>query len=104
MKVPTFKTLNFQDQVTSRFQDNVASVLSALAGAEILNYVIVKNIRLGTEDTAISHGLGRPAQGYLLIAASTATTPYTSPNDPGTSKTTLLLRGSVAAQVSFLIF
>ena len=64
---PSFRTINCDDFVTSKLQDNVASVFSRLLAEPDVHKVLVPGVVIGTGTTPVLHGLGDIPTGYIVV-------------------------------------
>lgn len=67
MRLDAFKRLFFNDQVMSRFQDNVTTWTDQLSGCPFLRGVLIETL-ITSSDTIINHGLGKTPEGYLVLS------------------------------------
>jgi hypothetical protein len=96
--------INSPDRVLNMIQDNVASVLDAVASKEVVNGVLV-DVDLVVGDNQVSHGLGRPWQGWHIAdqTSATATATIYRSGDPRPDRV-LQLFTNIACTVKLWIF
>ena len=67
MALPTFKTINCDDFVTSKLQDNVGAVFGRLLAEPDVHKVLVPGVLIKTTTTPILHRLGDIPTGYIVV-------------------------------------
>lgn len=62
-----FKKMFIQNQELSRFQEDVADTFNQILKNPIQDYVILKDVVLGTTSTFVDHKLGRMPIGWFIV-------------------------------------
>lgn len=104
MTIPRFSTIRGHDEVVNRVQDRVQATLDGILRVPILDGVLIENIELiATDFRHVSHGLGRPWTGYLVVARDADSVVW----DLGPTRdadTFIYLRSSAALKISVWVF
>lgn len=97
------KQIQSDDPTLNRIQGSVADALLFLQRQNILLNGEFVTVDVGTTDTLINHGLGRPYQGFLVVDVNAGATIYTSPTVNNIKDKQAILRssGSVTAKIYF---
>lgn len=101
MSQPTFRPPRVGDPATARAMDGMDQALrgavSGIASARQL-----KAVAVGTTDTPVAHGLGRPFTAWLVVRRTAAAQPFEG-TQTDTSKF-LVLQSSSAVTVDLLVW
>lgn len=104
----TFVSVSHEDDDISRIQDNISNALDPVLETEILDGVLLPNQTIpGGGKLVAAHGLGRPAQGYMVVFASAAVSaPYAPPALQTTPNGAVVLQfdSGAGATISLWIF
>lgn len=100
MALPPFRKLVTQDSVVARLQDTLSAIFSWVSRREILDGILLKGISIGTTPTAVNHGLGRAAEGFIPVRSNASATIYQT----SATATTLNLQASSAVTVDLWVF
>lgn len=99
-----FKKVGQKSPELTQFQDNCEQTFSRLTNKQILDGVLLEDVALTTAASNISHGLGRPVTGYMVIKKNANAVVYDN-ESTNTKKTQfLILRASATVIVSLWIF
>lgn len=63
----------FSDSLLTQLQDGIENSLNSVFSKTILDGVLVEGISLTTSFKNVSHGLGRPVRGYVLVKSDVIT-------------------------------
>lgn len=104
MAINKFRTFRIDDNLTSRFQDNVSDFTSQLENKPQLDSVILKDIAVVSgSDNFISHKLGRPFQGWQIIDKDAASD-FWQPSGATNKDLFLTLQSTANCTISILVF
>ena len=100
-----FKKVDIEDQILSRFQDNVEGAISTLPDTEIIQGRIVKNVELLSASTVkVSHKLGRALLGWTIIRQRASSIVWDLQDANKTPNLTLDLKCSADVTVDIWVF
>lgn len=100
-----FKTLDIEDKVLSRVQDNVEQAIGQLPITEILQGRLVTGIAIVTgTPKVISHKLGKKLQGWIVCRQSASAIIWDSQAASTTTALTLVLNSSANVTVDLWVF
>jgi hypothetical protein len=108
MPVPSglvqFKKVGQKSPEVTQFQDNCEQTFNRLTNKQILDGVLLEDVVLTTAALNVSHGLGRPVTGYMVIKRNANAVVYD--NESSNTKKTqfLILRASATVTVSLWVF
>lgn len=101
----TFRKILSDIDPLNRVQDNIAQVFGELSRLAFLDHVIVDNILLTTgTDNFVSHGLRRPARGYVVVMQNAQADVWKSATVNATPNVFLILKTSANVTASILFF
>lgn len=82
----TFAAVTTQDPTLTKVQSNLSTVLNPVLQTSLLDGVLLQNQTITTGGKLVaSHGLGRAAQGVIVVMANaTVSTPYAIANEQTT--------------------
>ena len=100
MALPSFRKLVTSDTVMSRLQDTLATIFSWIGRREILDGILLKGVSIATSPTAVDHGLGRAAEGFIPVRSNASATIY----QVSATDRTLNLQASSAVIVDLWVF
>lgn len=113
----SFRTINCDDFVTSKVQDNVADVFNRILSEPDAHKVLLEGITIYTTPTPVLHNLGDIPTGYIVVRLDGPGIIYdvwpdglSHPNTVGTyplsasSKQYLYLAASIQLTATLLVF
>jgi len=95
----SLRKINTNDVTLQLIQENVDAALRTLS-TPLQNGVLITGITLTTNDTKVSHKLGRIPVGYIVVKRSTAATVF----DTALTDTFLTLKATTPTIVSIWVF
>lgn len=100
------KKYRAEDDNMNQFQDSLEGTLQPLLSSDVLYGNLIKDVTLASGDNTISHLLGKPYQGYIVVKRSAAVDIYdkSADTDNKFKDRNLILNSSGAATVSLYIF
>jgi len=102
--VKSFKKIENSNTETSKLQDNVESSLKQITSKDILNGVLLKNIRLTSGSNTINHKLGRQLIGFIVIRQRAQAQIWDSQDDNSLKNLTLILNSSANVEIDLWCF
>lgn len=99
-----FKKIDNPNLETNKLQDNVESVFKSISKSLILNGVLLSDIEVSADAKEISHKLGRPLLGYIIVKSDSDVRVWDEQSTNKRSELTLILRGSGSATISLWCF
>ncbi len=104
----SMSTLNFEDDAINRFQGNVQQPVDALLQTPILDGTLVTGqVIPASLKLLVAHGLGRRANGVLVVGANAAVSlPYMVPADQTSPNGSVVLSftSGAGATISLWVF
>ena len=104
MVLKDFKKVKLEDHALTQLQNNVAGFTGQLVSNPLLSGVLLTGISIINGVTSISHGLGRPPQGYIVVRSTAAVSVWDVVVNQTTPNATLQLSANAAATISIYIF
>lgn len=104
MTLTAFKKTKLSDMSTEQLQNNIAAFAKQLVNIPILPGRIIEDISVISGVNSISHGLGRPVQGYVLVKSSAAVRIYTVEANQTNPDTILSLSADATATINLYVF
>jgi hypothetical protein len=101
-----YRSTNTSDPVLNRIQQAISDSFIPVAKSEIIYGVILKDIKLtlSPSDNFISHGLGTPVSGWIIIKTDTYAQIKESPTVNKLPDKQLILNTDTNCTVSMWIF
>jgi hypothetical protein len=100
----SFKKLGSDSQESSKIQENIAGALEPFLRSQIINGVLLKNIKLQTgAPNKINHSLGRTPQGWIIVRQN-ANSVIWQVNASELINTTLQLEASANVTIDLWVF
>lgn len=87
-----------------QIQDNVENALAPILSREIVNGILLTNIRLIVGINKIDHGLGRDLQGWLIVGRNSAGAVYDLQATNKLKSTLLVLQSDAFMTISLWCF
>jgi hypothetical protein len=100
--IPPFAKLQTEDPLLDRVQDRIKGALDAVGRVPLLDGRLL-TVSVGTSQTVIPHGLGRPWSGYIVVSRSANAQVWNAPPDAN-SFALLVLQASAAVTVTLWVF
>ena len=98
----SFRTVNASDPLWDQLQANIAQAITPAINCPLIDGVLIKDVDLTTSSRDISHGLGRPYQGWLVVDIDANQKVYSVSNNK--KDRLLTLKASGATRVSIWVF
>jgi hypothetical protein len=89
-------------QVTPELQaviNAIADFVRPIERNPILDFIILRDVAIGTSATNIPHKLGRAWQGWVIIGRSSAVVPYEATQTDDTTYLTLIAGSAVTVDL-----
>lgn len=89
------------------FNERVSGVLKSVLGKPLFDYEVIKDVAIGTSATKVTHRLGRPYAGWIVVRRTDSVVPYEA--TPGAGEESdparcLWLTAASATTVTLLVF
>lgn len=103
MTLPRFTKVQVEDEALNRVQDRIKQVTDALVANQLLEGRLLTVTLTAGAFTRVSHGLGRPPTGYLVVRRNANAVIWDQPN--GTDSGAFLqLQPSATVTVTLWVF
>lgn len=102
--VSKFKTVQFDDDKISRFQDECERTISSLQSVPFLTGRAIQNVTLASGANSVNHGLGRKLVGWVATRRRGTGTIYDTQDSNALADRTLTLVASAAETVDLWVF
>lgn len=103
-----FVSIAHEDDDISRIQNNISNAVDPVLNTEIVDGILLTDLTIPASLKLVApHGLGRPAQGYMVVYATAAVpAPYAVPADQTTPSGAVVLSFSsgAGAKISLWVF
>ena len=103
MTLPRFSKVQVDDEALNRMQDRIKTVTDALVANSLLDGRLVTVTLASGGFTAVSHGLARPPQGYIVLRRDANANIWDLPN-AADSFAFLYLQPSATVTVTLWVF
>jgi hypothetical protein len=94
-----FKKVSGASADVAKLQERLQEFFAQFATNPLLNGVLLIGQQIGTTATRISHGLGRPYQGYIIVDQDASATVWTASSDLKGAYITLQASAPVTASL-----
>lgn len=101
MPLPGFRKLVSSDNIVSRLQDTIYTIFAWINRREILDGLLIKDVNILAAPTAVDHGLGRAALGYIVVRTTFSGNPV---YQVSATVTTLTLQSTDPVIVDLWVF
>lgn len=102
--LPKFREIKTALKDLAGLQDSLKNVFNTILNLKLLDYVIVEDVVIGTTDTFVSHKLGRPVIGYIIIRRNAGTSIWESVTLNKAPSSVIILRSSATVTTTILFF
>lgn len=103
MTLPRFTKVQVEDEALNRVQDRIKQVTDALVANQLLEGRLLTVTLTAGAFTRVSHGLGRPPTGYIVVRRNANAVIWDQPN--GTDSGAFLqLQPSATVTVTLWVF
>jgi hypothetical protein len=103
--IKSFKRVPTADKDISKLQDSVIEVVNNLARLDLLSYVILENLIVGTTTVTVAHNLSRRPTGFFVIKSNADVRVWEDTTVTLSAPLLLIaLKANVSATVNVLIF
>lgn len=103
MTLPRFAKVQVEDEALNRVQDRIKQVTDALVANQLLEGRLLTVTLTAGAFTRVSHGLGRPPTGYIVVRRNANAVIWDQPN--GTDSGAFLqLQPSATVTVTLWVF
>lgn len=101
--IPQFRAIRTAVKDIQRLQDALNKVFNSILNKQILDGRLIPNINLLSSSTnEISHGLGNPLRGYIIVNQDASANIYSSVST--TPNSTFILNTSADVTISLWVF
>jgi hypothetical protein len=102
--VAQLKTLNVQDEVQNRVQDNTKKAIDQINANVLTSGTILSKVSLKVGSNTVNHKLGKVLTGWFIVRQRSSATIYDTQDSNKTPAQTLLLTSSAAVTVDIYVF
>ncbi len=93
-----------KDPIIDRNLDQLQKVTNEILALPLFGFSYLKGIVLDTTDTVVSHGLGRPYQGFILVLSDAGEVVYVSPTVNTNKAVEIILLATGTVTVDLWVF
>lgn len=104
MRAKGYKTVESETAELNKIQDYVAAAIESLSSSEILDGLMLKNVQLVSGLNTISHKLGRPLLGWLVVRKRANIDIWDSQDTNSQASKTLNLQSSGTVSIDLYVF